>query len=263
MSKKHRPSGSIRAELEKTSKRLAELQPQLDDLNEKYNTSEKAFAAKKIAFEDLQMAQAGLTSMEGVVNRLLQTAGSLQAELDVALKAEDRVDAIQGLKSTAEDAQTAFNVYTERRSELNDLIGKLEDARLAFREKQTDFASQFRVLVPGMAGFRGISKAVRPLIDQAKAEIGVSDETFNVATQLYPATPALAYGAAVDAAERAIAHTANQEAERQRSRQRDAAAAKAGQMREAAEAAFTEQQKERAKKQWRWPAGSRQDLQTT
>jgi uncharacterized coiled-coil DUF342 family protein len=229
-------SQAVKAELDKVNERIAEVQPEFDDKSSHLEEVRQAYIRKQASFEDLQANQNVVTLMERTVNELLSRASILQGEYENALAAESRQKIFVDMKSDVSRIKVQLTAYAEARVAVGAAIetlmatrGELRDAKDSLSERVKDTLSE------RVENIRFIPKHLRREYSAVLEEMnsaGVSKTDLELAF----ADPVIAetdLERAISAAESTAANMRAQAATASVQRQREQAASRAWEMREA------------------------------
>jgi hypothetical protein len=195
-------SKTIENELTSTKNRLSELNEMNKGTTNNLQILQAGFIGGKTSLDELQSEQGKLTTLGSSIAALELKKSELENELESAQKAELRQNSIQQMKKLADESELAFNSYLALRAETDALFAesaqKLVDKILAWREKQSQFAS--------IARASGLTESeIKAVPNNGKA--------FEAATITTYSVPELDFGYAVTAAESILQARLSQEAQ--------------------------------------------------
>jgi DNA repair exonuclease SbcCD ATPase subunit len=198
----------IETELDQTINRLGELNELHRAVADELKTLQDGFVSGKTPLDKVQTAQGKLTILNDSVTALETRRDELQIEFDKSAKAGTRRARLESLKAIATETQAFFKEYIAARAEMDAVIGprarKIFNKLAFYRQAQKVFLENFRQLEPGIMDFERIPLPAQNSVRNIKRElanIGLTDELFNLATAISFRVPELEFGSAVSTAE--------------------------------------------------------------
>ncbi len=185
----NKKSNQIENELNQTTKRLDELTEMRDRLNNNLQTLQQGFIDGKKPLDALQAEQSKLTTLESSIKALEAKQDELHTAFQKASLSETRQTLLAKAKVTAIEAEAFHHEFTEIRSKFHDSVRdyaeKTVEKMSAWRGKQRDFG---RIASETQLTFNELE------------ELGLTAESYKIATAEYINPVLLEYGAAVSAA---------------------------------------------------------------
>jgi hypothetical protein len=112
----------MKIKLDSTNTRLVELTQMRDETANKLETAQNGFIDGKATIEAVQSEQGKLDTLKASINALESKKIETEKEMEAATDAENLKRSLAELKTLAEDAATAFNVYDGLRVKLGETI---------------------------------------------------------------------------------------------------------------------------------------------
>jgi archaellum component FlaC len=185
----NKKSNQIEIELNQTTKRLDELTEMRDGINNNLQTLQKGFIDGKTSLDALQAEQSKLTTLNESIKALEAKQDELHTAFQKASLSETRQALLEKAKVTAIEAETFHHEFTEIRSKFHDSIRdyaeKTVEKMSAWRGKQRDF---------------GRIENETQLTFQELEQLGLTAESYKVATAEYINPPQLEYADALGTA---------------------------------------------------------------
>ncbi len=185
----NRTSNQIEIELNQTTNRLDELTEMRDRLNNNLQTLRQGFIDGKTSLDELQAEQSKLTTLESSIKALEAKQDELHTAFQKASLSESRQVLLEKAKETAIEAETFHHEFTEIRNKFHDSIRdyakKTVEKMAAWRGKQRDF---------------GRIENETQLTFQELERLGLTAESYKVATAEYINPPQLEYADALSTA---------------------------------------------------------------
>ncbi len=179
----------IKTELDNTTKRLNELTEMRDRLNAHLKTLQDGFISGKTSLDEVQAEQSKLTTLDSSIKALEAKQNELHDAFQKASASETRQALLEKAKETAIEAATFHHEFIEIRNKFHDSIRdyteKTVEKMLAWRGKQKDFGR--------IAGETGLTF-------QELEELGLTGESYRIATAEYINPSPLEYGVALNTA---------------------------------------------------------------
>lgn len=182
-------STQIKIELNQTTSRLDELTEMRTGITTNLQTLQQSFIDGKTSLDALQAEQSKLTTLESSIKALEAKQDELHTAFQKASLSESRQVLLEKAKLTATEAETFHHEFTEIRNKFHDSIRdyaeKTVEKMSAWRGKQRDFG---RIANETQLTFQELER------------LGLTAESYKVATAEYINPPQLEYGAAVGVA---------------------------------------------------------------
>jgi uncharacterized phage infection (PIP) family protein YhgE len=182
-------SKQIEIELNQTTKRLDELTEMRDGITANLQTLQAGFIDGKTSLDELQNEQGKLTTLESSIKALEAKQNELHTAFQKASLSETRQALLEKAKVTATEAAAFHHEFIETRNKFHDSIRdyteKTVEKMLAWRGKQKDFGR--------IAGETGLTF-------QELEELGLTGESYRIATAEYINPSPLEYGVALNTA---------------------------------------------------------------
>jgi hypothetical protein len=182
-------STEIETELNQTTKRLDELNEMQKGITGNLETLQQGFIDGKTSLDELQAEQGKLTTLDSSIKVLEAKQSELDGAFQKASASETRQALLEKAKVTATEAATFHHEFIETRNKFHDSIRdyteKTVEKMLAWRGKQKDFGR--------IAGENGLTF-------QELEELGLTGESYRIATAEYINPTPLEYGVALNTA---------------------------------------------------------------
>jgi predicted nucleic acid-binding protein len=218
-------SVEIKTQIQQTSSRISELQPQFDEQLQNFEKTQQAFVSNKINLTEHHHEYSKLMLLETTIKSLLATAQRLENELQSAVEFEARQATISEMKNTIAEAKTSFDSFLNSRIELDKAVSRALAGLQNFRNIQETFTKQFRQLAPNVEDPNRINKHSRAEHESALTELeqsGISKETLDfISRRSLADLPPLKYSRVLDTAQQIFDFKKHFDAESQRDKVRD------------------------------------------
>ena len=186
MSKK---SNQIKTELDATAKRLSELNEMQKGITGNLETLQQGFIDGKTSLDELQTEQGKLTTLNSSIKALESKQNELHDAFQKASASETRQALLEKAKETAIEAATFHHEFIEIRNKFHDSIRdyaeKTVEKMSAWRTKQRDFE---RIANETGLTFKELE------------QLGLTGESYRIATAEYINPSPLEYGVALNTA---------------------------------------------------------------
>jgi phosphoglycerate-specific signal transduction histidine kinase len=182
----------IENEITRTTQKIDELDSVKDSLQTELQNLQKSFADGKTLFAELQTGQAKMSVLTDSLKSMNLALNKLRGDFDAALTAENLESLLQSAKSTACEAQTAFDEAMEIRQKANDLI---ETHAEMYMEK--------------IGKFQALKKEYNQIRAESDCEIDISTDVKDLLERNYEDFPALKFAPSFHIAVGLIAHEIN------------------------------------------------------
>jgi uncharacterized phage infection (PIP) family protein YhgE len=198
-------SKEIEKELNQTTKRLDELTEMRMRLNNNLQILQQGFIDGKTSLDELQAEQSKLTTLESSIKALEVKQDELHTAFQKASLSETRQALLEKAKATAIEAEAFHHEFIEIRNKFHDSVcdyaEKTVEKMSAWRGKQRDFG---RIANETQLTFQELER------------LGLTAESYKVATAEYINPPQLEYGDALGAAVNILIRKIDRAAEAER-----------------------------------------------
>jgi uncharacterized coiled-coil DUF342 family protein len=185
----NKKSNQIENELNQTTKRLDELTEMRDGITANLETLQQGFIGGKTSLDALQSEQGKLTTLNSSIKALEAKQDELHDAFQKASASETRQALLEKAKVTATEAATFHHEFIETRNKFHDSIRdyteKTVEKMSAWRGKQKDFE---RIANETGLTFKELE------------QLGLTGESYRIATAEYINSSPLEYGVALNTA---------------------------------------------------------------
>jgi DNA repair exonuclease SbcCD ATPase subunit len=186
-------SNEIQSEITRTTQKIDELDSVKDSLQTELQNLQKSFTDGKTSFAELQTVQSKMTVLTDSITSMNSALNKLRGDFDAALTAENLQNLLASAKSTALEAQTAFDEAMAVRQKANNLI-----------------ASHAEMYMEKIGKFQALKKEYNRIRAESGSETpGISTGTKDLLERNYENYPPLKFAPSFHIAVGLIAHEIN------------------------------------------------------